>query len=216
MGRAFDLSVYFVADPAVCAGRDVADIVMAAVRGGATMVQYRNKSGDMARITADAALLAEMLKPLGVPFLVNDYVDVAFAAGADGVHLGQGDASPEEARAKLGAGAIIGLTAFTDEQIEAVDPDVVDYIGTGPFYITETRKGKPLLGGDEGRAFKALAALSPVPVVGIGGITPGNARAVLEAGARGVAMMRAISEAEDPEGAARAFAGVIAAGKIPA
>jgi thiamine-phosphate pyrophosphorylase len=129
------------------------------------------------------------------------------------VHLGQGDASPEEARVKLGADAIIGQTAFTQEQIEAVDPEVVDYIGTGPFYTTQTRKGKELLGpseaGGNGR-FAALAALSPLPVVGIGGITPENAHAVLEAGAQGVAMMRAISEADDPEGAARAFAGVIA------
>ncbi len=168
------------------------------------MVQYRNKSGTIAQINADAAMLAELLKPLNIPFLVNDYVDVAFAVGADGVHLGQGDASAEEARAKLGADAIVGQTAFTPEHMAAIDPVIVDYVGTGPFYETQTDKGKPVLGAEK---FKEIIALSPVPVVGIGGITPENAYNVIDAGANGVAMMRAISEAGDPEAAARAFKG---------
>lgn len=175
---------------------------MAAVRGGAAMVQYRNKSDDRRMIAAQAAMLCEILAGTNVPFLINDYVDIALAVGADGVHLGQGDASPKEARALLGENAIIGQTAFTQEHIKAVDPAVVDYIGTGPFYPTQTDKGKPVLGAEK---FRALAALSPVPVVGIGGITPENAKDVLEAGAAGVAMMRSISEAQDVEAAARAF-----------
>ncbi|MCB9983437.1 MAG: thiamine phosphate synthase [Rhodospirillales bacterium] len=225
--RNFNPSIYFVADPSLCAGRDIVDVVSAALRGGVTMVQYRNKSGDMKEIYAQAAMLAEMLAscphpnpPPGrgreersegggvIPFIINDHIDVAFAVGADGVHLGQGDASAAEARAKLGANAIIGQTAFTKEQIVAVDPDIIDYIGLGPFYITQTKKGKDVLGpveqGGNGR-FSELAALSPVPVVGIGGITPANAQAVMEAGAAGVAMMRSISEAENIEQAARAF-----------
>ncbi len=175
---------------------------MAAVRGGVTMVQYRNKSGNMAEIHMHAAMLGELLKPLNIPFLVNDYVDVAFAVEADGVHLGQGDVSPQEAREKLGVDAIIGLTAFTPEHMATVDPSVVDYVGTGPFYETQTDKGKPVLGAEK---FKEIIALSPVPVVGIGGITPDNAHNVVAAGANGVAMMRAISEADDPESAARKF-----------
>ena len=248
MARPFNPSIYFVADPSLCGGRDIVDVVVAALRGGITMVQYRNKSGDMKKIYAEAAELAELLKfvpsppslcpsPLsphvgrggrdveawygeagpsrsweggeGIPFIVNDYIDVAFAVGAAGVHLGQGDASPEEAREKLGAEAIIGQTAFTEEQIRSVNPEYVDYIGLGPFYITKTRKGKPLLGEGNGKRFRELAALSPVPVVGIGGITPGNAKAVLEAGADGVAMMRSISEVPDVEAAARAFVWVL-------
>lgn len=205
MLRIFDSLVYFVADPACCAGRDVVDVVMRAVDGGATMVQLRNKSGNMPEFLAQAAMLSELLKSRNVPFIVNDSIDVAFAAGADGVHLGQGDASPAQARARLGAEAIIGQTAFTAEQIAALDP-AVDYIGTGPFYETKTDKGKPVLGAEK---FAELARLSPVPVVGIGGITPENAAAVLEAGAAGVAMMRSVSEADDPEAAARAFYTII-------
>ena len=198
----FDLSIYFVADPACCAGRPIVDVVMQAADAGVTMVQYRDKSGDMPKITANAAMLAELLKPIGIPLLVNDYVDVAVAASADGVHLGQGDADPAEARAKLGYDAIIGQTAFTAEHIQAVDDTVVDYIGTGPFYPTQTDKGKPVLGEER---FSILAALSKVPVVGIGGITPENAAAVLDAGADGLAMMRSISEADDIAAAVSSF-----------
>lgn len=198
----FNPSIYFIIDPSLCAGRGVADVVMAAVRGGVTMVQYRNKSSDMAHIMAEAAMLSELLKPEGVPFLINDHVDVAFAVGADGVHLGQGDVSVLEARTKLGPDAIIGQTAFTPEHMAAIDPAVVDYVGTGPFYATKTDKGKPVLGVE---GFKAVAVLSPVPVVGIGGITPENAQAVLDAGAAGIAMMRSVSEAADVETAAGRF-----------
>lgn len=206
MPVSFDLSVYFVADPACCAGRDIMEVVVAAVAGGVTMVQYRNKSGDMAQIHAEAAMLTELLKTFDVPLIINDYVDVAFAVGAGGVHLGQGDVPADVARAQLGEMAIIGQTAFTKEQLEAVDPAVVDYIGTGPFYETKTDKGKPVLGAE---IFSALIQSAPVPVVGIGGITPDNARAVIDAGANGVAMMRSISEAEDPQAAAQRFTEVL-------
>lgn len=206
MTGAFDLSVYFVADPSCCAGRDVAGVVMGAVRGGVTMVQYRNKSGNMPEIHAQSALIAELLKDTDVSFLINDHIEVAFAAEADGVHLGQGDATPEKAREKLGPTAIIGQTAFTAAHMAAIDPQIVDYVGTGPFYPTQTDKGKPVLGAEE---FAALVKLSPVPVVGIGGITPDNAAAVIDAGAHGVAMMRAISEADSPEAAAKEFKKVL-------
>ncbi|MCC6597733.1 MAG: thiamine phosphate synthase [Alphaproteobacteria bacterium] len=205
---AFDPSVYFVADPSCCAGRDVVDVVMHAVVGGVTMVQLRNKSGNMPEFLAQAAMLGELLQEQNIPFIINDSLDVAFAVGADGVHLGQEDTSPAQARARLGEQVIIGQTVFTAQHIEALDP-AVDYIGTGPFYVTKTEKGKPVLGPQN---FSVLARRSPVPVVGIGGITPENAATVIKSGAHGVAMMRSISEALDPGAAARAFvAGVGAA-----
>ena len=202
----FDLSVYFVADPSLCDGRDIVDVVMMAVKGGVTLVQYRNKLDPINDVLAEAAMLQEWLAPTGVPLLINDYVDAAFAVGAAGVHIGQGDISPAEARQKLGRDAIIGLTAFTPEHMAAVDPEIVDYVGTGPFYPTKTDKGKPVLGDKE---FAKISALSPVPVVGIGGITPQNAAPVIKAGAQGVAMMRSISGAERPEAAAREFLDVV-------
>lgn len=128
----FNPAIYFVLDPSLCAGRKAAQVALAAAKGGVTMIQYRNKSGNMSEILAEAGYIAELLKPFNIPFLINDYVDVAFAVGAHGVHLGQGDASPQEARAKLDENAIIGQTVFTEEQIAALDPSIVDYIGTGP------------------------------------------------------------------------------------
>ena len=85
----FNPSVYFIADPLACAGRAVVDVALAAAEGGATMVQYRNKSEDLPLIAAEAAMLSELLKPYGIPFLVNDYVEIARSVGADGVHIGQ-------------------------------------------------------------------------------------------------------------------------------
>ncbi|MFP4313460.1 MAG: thiamine phosphate synthase [Alphaproteobacteria bacterium] len=237
-----DLSVYFVADPHACGGRDIAEIVIQAIQGGVTMVQYRNKVDGKPLIAAQAAMLAELIKPFDVPFLVNDHVDIARDVDADGAHIGQGDIDPAEARRILGADKILGLTAFTQEHIENVcklndcsirkneqshpisilppagggsshragggandmqSAFTIDYIGTGPFFPTKTDKGKPVLGAEK---FAQLVKLSPVPVVGIGGITPENAAAVLRAGANGVAMMRAISEAENPKHAASEFA----------
>lgn len=147
-----------------------------------------------------------------VPLLVNDHVELALEAGADGVHLGQGDMIPAQARALLGDRAIIGQTAYTQDHFKAIETDpaqCVDYAGTGPFYETKTKKGKPVLGAGDAAAFRALVKISSVPVVGIGGITPDNAASVIKAGADGVAMMRAISEAPDPAKAARAFVNAV-------
>lgn len=198
----FDPSIYFVADPDACGGRCIVDVVTEAIAGGVTMVQYRNKTSQKPVIAAEAAMLSEIVKAAGIPFLINDHADIAQAVGADGVHLGQDDMPPAEARKILGSEAIIGLTAFTTEQIGAADPQIVDYIGTGPVYPTKTDKGKPVLGPE---GFKKLVEFSPLPVVGIGGITPENAQAVRDAGAAGVAMMRSVSEAENVKRAAAAF-----------
>jgi thiamine-phosphate pyrophosphorylase len=202
----FDLSVYFIADPTLCEGRPLVEIVAAAIRGGVTMIQLRNKDDKLSVIEKQARDILELTCDAGIPLLINDYIDIAFNVKADGVHLGQGDASPVDARQVLGPEAVIGLTAFTEEHFAALDPEIVDYAGTGPFYPTKTDKGKPVLGA---QGFSALVQKSPVPVVGIGGITPENAAAVMHAGAQGVAMMRAISGAEDPEGAVRRFARIV-------
>lgn len=202
MRKSFDLSVYFIADPSVCGGRDICDVVKAALDGGASMIQYRDKSGEEAQVWRNAARILAAVQAYGAPFLLNDYVEIAKEIGADGVHVGQGDMNAAEVRDIMGDDAIVGVTAYTPEHIMAIDPGVVDYIGTGPFYATKTKPDKPVL-GEQG--FADLVALSPVPVVGIGGIEIENAAAVMEAGADGVAMMRAVSEAQDVAAAARGF-----------
>lgn len=200
--RAFDLSLYFIADPACCGGRDVAGVVSMAVEAGVTMVQYRDKSNSPDFVLHNAKILKKICEGAGVPLLINDHVDIALKAGVDGVHIGQGDMTAAQARELLGPEAIVGLTAFTEKHIAAVDAGVVDYIGTGPVYPTLTDKGKPVLGAQR---FAELAALSPVPVVGIGGITPDNAGDVMQAGADGIAVMRGIGAAPDITRAVKEF-----------
>ena len=142
----FDLCVYCIADPSVCAGRAVEDVVAAAVRGGATMVQLRNKCDPPDVIEVQARRIQAVLADSPVPFIINDHVRLAAEIGADGAHVGQTDMPPAQARAILGEGAIIGLTAFTRAHYDAVDPECVDYLGTGPFFPTLTKPDKPVLG----------------------------------------------------------------------
>ncbi len=198
----FDLSVYFIADPSVCRDRPIEQVVFDAVQGGATLIQLRNKSGNLKEIENQALKIKKVLSDTNVPFIINDYVDIAVSIDADGVHIGQGDLSPEAARGKIGAGKILGLTAYTRDHYAAIDTKIVDYVGTGPVYPTKTKPDKPVLGLD---GFAELIKYAPVPIVGIGGITGRNANSVIKAGANGVAMMRGISEADDVKAAAREF-----------
>lgn len=204
-----DLSVYFIIDPDCCAQRELVDVLISALKGGVTLVQYRDKTNSKDIVFKNALKLKDILSEWNdenhnkfVPFLINDYVDIAKQIEVDGAHIGQGDINPHEARSILGEDKILGLTAFTEDHIGAVDAQVVDYIGTGPVYLTKTDKSKPVLGV---KRFSDLVKLSPIPVVGIGGITPDNAKHVTDAGASGVAMMRSISEASDPQKAAEKF-----------
>jgi thiamine-phosphate pyrophosphorylase len=199
---AFDLSLYVVVGPDATAGRDVTSVALAAVRGGATMVQLRYKAGT-SEIMQSAREVIEVLRPTGVPVIVNDRVDLARALGAQGVHVGQKDASPAEAREVLGEDAIVGLSITDPSQLAAVDPDVVDYLGVGPIFPTPSKPdAAPPLGLD---ALARIASSIRLPVAAIGGITEESAAAVIRAGADGLAVISAICAADDPEKAARAL-----------
>jgi thiamine-phosphate pyrophosphorylase len=143
--------------------------------------------------------------------IVNDRADIAAAAGAHGVHLGQEDGDPSRARALLGPGAIIGQSAGDLAELARVDPGLVDYVGIGPFASTATKgdAGAPL--GAAG--FARLRAATPLPAVAIGGMGPANAAQAIAAGADGVAVVSAICAAEDPEAAARALRAIAWVGR---
>lgn len=197
------LRLIVVTDPECGAGRSVLDVVRAALRGGAPAIQLRMKDA-AARETAELAraLLAET-RPAGALLFVNDRVDVALAAGADGAHLGQDDLPLEAARAIAPAGFLLGMSAETEELARAAEKEGADYVGVGPVYAT----GSKADAGDAvgvGR-IAAVAAAVRIPVVGIGGITVDNAQAVLHAGAAGVAVISAVIRAADPEAATRAL-----------
>jgi len=199
---AFDLSLYLVIGPDATAGRDVTSVALAAVRGGATMVQLRYKAG-MSEVVQSAREVIEVLRPTGVPVIINDRVDLARALGAQGVHVGQQDTSPADARRALGEDAIVGLSITDAAQLSAVDPNVVDYLGVGPVFQTGSKNdAAPPLGLD---ALSRITSSVRLPVVAIGGITEENAVDVIRAGADGLAVISAICAADDPEGAARAL-----------
>lgn len=182
--------------------RCVKQVVLDAIKGGATMVQLRNKSDSVEVIEEQAREIKEVLDGSGVPFIINDHVEIAVKIDADGAHIGQGDLTPQTARQKLGVDKILGLTAYTREHYAAINPAVVNYVGTGPVYKTKTKPDKPVLGL---KGFEELVKYAPIPVVGIGGVTAENAHNVIKAGASGVAMMRGISEADNVESAACDF-----------
>ncbi|OJH33740.1 thiamine phosphate synthase [Cystobacter ferrugineus] len=209
--RVPDLSVYLVTDRLLSRGRELVDVVLAAVRGGATLVQLRDKDAPARETLALGRALLERLRPLGVPLIVNDRVDLALALGADGVHVGQGDLPPEVARRLLGPDALVGLSITGAEDLPTLDPAVVDYAGVGPIFPTGSKPdATPALGLEElGR----LRRLLPVPVVAIGGISAANAAAVIAAGADGVSVVSAICSADDCEVAASALARAVQEGR---
>ena len=174
----------------------------AALRGGVQLVQLRLKAATPARILEMARRYAEVCARHGVPLIVNDHPELVEPAGADGVHLGQDDSPIAEARALLGAERIIGLSTHDPDQIEAAHSLPVDYIGVGPVHSTPTKPGRPAVGT---QLVAQARRLSRLPFFAIGGIDAGNVAAVLGAGAGRVAVVRAITEAQDCEAAARAL-----------
>lgn len=194
-----DLRLYLVTDPSAPLG--VVETALAAVRGGAGLVQLRDKAADDATLVAVARALVEALRPTGVPLLVNDRPDIARAAGAAGCHVGQSDAKAAEAREMLGPDALIGLSVETPEHLKGVDPAVVDYVGAGPVFATASKPGHAPEIGFDGLA--ELCAASPVPAIAIGGLKARHAGQVRQAGAAGMAVVSALCAAADPEAAAR-------------
>lgn len=201
-----DLSLYLVTDRGLARGRTTAEIVRAAVAGGVTCVQLREKNGPTRLFVEEARLVRDVLAGTGVPLIINDRVDVALAVGADGLHLGQTDMSLADARA-IAPGLIIGVSVENPEQALLAQTQGADYLGLSPVFSTPTKTDTaPPLGLDGVALIRSRAS---VPMVGIGGIGPGNAAQVLRAGCDGVAVVSAIVAASDPQAAARELKTII-------
>ncbi len=198
-----DLRLYLVTDRGLAGSRGVIDTVAAAVAGGVTLVQVRSPGATGRSFVEEARALKALLTPLGVALLVNDRVDVALAADADGVHVGQSDIDAAAVRAMLGPHKIIGLSVGSPAEWQASRHQLaaVDYIGAGPVFGTMTKTDAGAAIGCDGLA--AVVALSPLPVVAIGGIGAGNAATVMSARPQGVAVVSAVMGAGDPARAAR-------------
>jgi thiamine-phosphate diphosphorylase len=194
------LRLYLVADPEPIVG-DVLATVEAALRGGVTAVQLRAKCLPDREQVLLARHLKAACRAYGVPLLVNDRLDIALAAGADGVHLGVDDLPVSDARRIAGPGFLIGYSPETDAQVLHAAASGADYLGIGPVFGTATKPDAgPALGLE---AFARRCQQSALPVVGIGGISAGNAADVMRAGATGVAVISAIIGAPDPEQSSR-------------
>lgn len=198
-----DLSLYLVTDPGLCAERGLVETVVAAVRGGVTVVQLRDKHASDGEMIDQARRLKAALAGSGVPLIINDRLAVALESGADGLHIGQDDGEVAAARAELGDQALLGLSVQTLEQLARLDAERLDYLGLGPVFATPSKHdhAEPL--GFTGLA--SLVAASPLPAVAIGGLKAEHAASVRQAGARGLAVISAICGRPDPEAAARAF-----------
>ena len=191
-----------ITDPVLLKGRDPVGTCRAAVRGGATIVQVRWKDGaprDVLQLTQ------ALVGALPVPGLVHDRVDIALAAGAAGAHLGQDDPPLDALRAHVIPGFLLGISVGSPAEAARVQAWPADYWSVGPCFATANKSDAGRALGAEG--FAALARLAPeaVPVIGIGGITAGNAASVVAAGAAGVAVIGAVLGADDPEIAARSL-----------
>lgn len=203
----FDLGVYLVTDRPALLGRDLLEVVAAAVAGGASLVQLREKAAATREFVELARAVLAVTRPRGVPLLVNDRLDVALAAGADGVHVGQDDMHPADVRALLGPDALIGLSVTGEAETRAAAGLPVDYLGAGPVFATATKKDA---GAPQGLAgLSRMVALAEVPVVAIGAITLANAASVLATGVAGLAVVSAVCSADDPAVAAAALRRIV-------
>ena len=179
------------------------DTLEAALRGGVDLVQLRIKDGEDAAILAAAARFKAICDAFDVPLIINDRPDLAVAAGAAGVHVGQEDQSIAEVRGIVGEEAIVGLSTHSPDQVDAAQDQPLDYFAVGPINLTPTKPGRPAVGDALVRYAVEHAKL---PFFAIGGIDATSVTTVLRAGGRRIAVVRAITEAADPQSAAQALA----------
>jgi thiamine-phosphate pyrophosphorylase len=205
-----DLRLYGIVGPENLRGRDPGALVAAAVAGGCTLVQLRDKTSPTRALVETTRSLKAALAGTGVPLLVNDRVDVALAGGADGVHLGQDDMSVRDARALLGPRAIIGLTLKTPAHAAALGQEPADYGCIGGVFATASKDNpEPPIGLDGLAAVLAAGRGAGAPLGAIAGIDAGNAGLVVGTGADGVAVISAIFNADDVAGAARRLRAIV-------
>lgn len=201
--------LYAIIDPALLAGPGdqatrVADFARELVRGGAALIQYRNKTGGGREMLADARALRQAVSS-GVRLIMNDRADLCLAAGFDGVHVGQEDVSPESARMVVGDRLWVGVSTHSVEQIIEADKTSADYIAIGPVFTTTSKeKPDPVIGLEGVRAARAATRK---PLVAIGGITRSNCTSVIQAGADSVAVISDL--VHDPAKSVAAFLRVL-------
>jgi thiamine-phosphate pyrophosphorylase len=212
MSMPVDIRLYALVDPARAGGHQLPELARLVAVGGATLVQLRDKHGGTRAMIEQARAVKAALAPFNIPLIVNDRVDVALAAQADGVHVGQDDMAVADARRLLGPGAIVGLSIKTPAQAEAAPVELLDYAGIGGVFATSSKDNpNPPIGvaGLEhiGAVFQRRAP--KLPLCAIAGIDAANAASAVAAGADGVAVISALSLAPCPQEATRDLRAVV-------
>jgi thiamine-phosphate pyrophosphorylase len=206
-----DLSLYAILDPATAGGRPLPELARQ-IAGSATLVQLRDKTSSTRAMVEEARVIQSVLTPANVPLLINDRVDVALVAEADGVHIGQDDMAPADARLLLGRGAIIGLSVKSVAQAQAAPLEHLTYVAIGGVFATTSKDNTDPPVGLAGlrtivQAIRARAR--EFPICAIAGIAEANAADVIAAGADGVSVISALSLAADPSQAAKSLRAVV-------
>ena len=195
-----DYSLYLVTDRGLARGRSTLDIIKAAVNGGVTCVQLREKDCSTLEFIEQALSIKDYLSTRGIPLIINDRLDVAQAVKADGIHLGQTDMPLDMARSIVEDSMIIGISAESLEDAVEAEKGGADYLGVSPIYATPTKTDTASPLGLKG--LREIRAAVKIPLVGIGGLNRENAADVIRNGADGVAVVSALVAADAPEAAA--------------
>lgn len=205
MRHPIDLSVYLVLDPDLCGGaQGMIETTRAAVQNGATCVQLRAPHWKKRALVECGRALKSVLADFNVPLIINDHADVCLAVDAEGLHIGQDDLSPLDARAIIGSEKILGLSVSNTQELAAVDIRLVDHLGIGPIFSTSTKPDASAALGLDG--FEALASRKPCPVVAIGSIKVPIVGDLIRSGADGVAVVSAICGQANPGEATKQLA----------
>jgi thiamine-phosphate pyrophosphorylase len=207
-----DYSVYLVTDRDLARGRTTLEIVAAAIRGGVSCIQLREKTCSTGEFIDEALAIRSLLARHEIPLIINDRVDVALAVKADGIHLGQKDMACSMARQLIPESMIVGISVESLDDAVAAQKDGADYLGVSPIYPTPTKTDTAQALGLEG--LRSIRSEVDLPLVGIGGLNADNAAAVIYNGADGVAVVSAIVAADDPEAATRDLIEIVRLAKI--
>jgi len=195
--------LYAIIDPAQCGGRSPLEVAAALLAAGVRLIQLRDKQASSRDLYATAQQLAAYIREHGGTFIVNDRADVALASGADGVHVGQDDLPVESARAILGPDKLIGYSTHVLEQVREADQSSAHYIAFGPIFPTTSKVNPDAVVGLKG--LREARKATSKPLVAIGGITLATARAIIEAGADSLAVIRDLVGAENIRARAEEF-----------
>lgn len=204
--KKFDLSLYLVTDPDAGKERTVQEVVEKAISGGVTMVQMREKEGDTGQLLEKAKKLKEILEENGIPFIIDDRIDIMLAVDADGVHVGQSDMPCAVARKLIGEDKILGVSVHTVEEAMKAEKEGADYLGVGAIFSTKTKKDADAVSLE---TLKKIVESASIPIVAIGGIHAKNAMRLQGSGIHGIAVVSAIMKAEDPMENAKALKEIV-------